>query len=356
MKKQQHKWHDGYHFGVLCCTITAGTVLFINLILTIVASTKLNIADGIGTLQDGDCDETKRIDLWLHLLINILSTLLLGASNYSMQCLSAPTRQDIENAHRQYRWMDVGVPSMRNVLRISWPRKMLWCLLLISSVPLHLTYNSVIFSSTSFSEWQGFAVTNDFLTGSPFRVKNRCLPVKAITETLGRLQNSTSLTRLENTDCVAIYNSQLVSEWSDVLVISTQQSRGNSFLNLTASFTPVLEHNPTNYNLCLLTPDHCDHTDGTLNPESWTLPSVGSPLVSHCMAEKASQHCKMRFSMYLMTAVLACNLVKVTCMALMIWKMDPYPLVTIGDAIASFLDSPGTYSFSPNYDEVVGSK
>ena len=97
--------------------ISAIVVLLINVLLCIVASAKHNIAGAFATLQDGDCGETKRLDLWLHLLINVLSTTLLGASNYSMQCLTAPTREDIDQAHRENSWMDVGVPSVRNLRR-----------------------------------------------------------------------------------------------------------------------------------------------------------------------------------------------------------------------------------------------
>ena len=98
-KEPRHKWYDGYHFGKLCCVITAATVLFVNIILMAKVSSDKNVTDGLGILQDGDCNETKRLDLWLHFLINIPSTLLLGASNYSMQCLSAPSRKDIDTAH-----------------------------------------------------------------------------------------------------------------------------------------------------------------------------------------------------------------------------------------------------------------
>lgn len=135
-------------------------------ILLIVQGAKHNVSDGIGTLYQGDCDSAKRIELWLHLLINILSTLLLGASNYYMQCLSSPTRSDVDKAHRQHVWIDIGVPSMRNIFRISRPRKILWFFLLYSSFPLHLLYNSLIFSSLSVSEFGVFSMSSDFLTGA----------------------------------------------------------------------------------------------------------------------------------------------------------------------------------------------
>ena len=81
------KTTSGYHFGVLCCAITAGVVLLVNLILTIWAAETFGVHNGLGIVQVGSCNKTKRLSLWLHLLINALSTLLLGASNYSMQCI-----------------------------------------------------------------------------------------------------------------------------------------------------------------------------------------------------------------------------------------------------------------------------
>ena len=323
-------------------------MLLINLILVIVVSAKHNVIDGLGTLQDGDCNETKRLDLWLHFLINILSTLLLGASNYSMQCLSAPTRKDVDSAHGQNTWMDIGVPSIRNVFRVSWPRKVLWCLLFLSSIPLHLMYNSVIFSSTSMSEWQGFAVTSDFLSGAPFsvngtdRASNPLIPVGALTDRLGKLRNSTTLFYLDNKDCIAAYSEQIVSAWGDVLVFSAQPSTNNSFLNLMTP-GPYSSDESTGGDLCDLGSGGSCNNDGpgAPNPDNWVLSAPGSPQVSHCMAEKASQHCKMRFSVPLMVAVIACNVAKVFCMGIIVWKLDPHPLVTLGDAIASFLDAPG---------------
>jgi glutaredoxin-related protein len=67
-----------------------------------------------------------------------LSTILLGASNYCMQCMSAPTRAEAEQAHAKFRWVDIGTPSIRNLGKIRGLRVVLWLLLGISSLPLHL--------------------------------------------------------------------------------------------------------------------------------------------------------------------------------------------------------------------------
>ena len=95
---------------------------------------------GIGTLYKGSCDKSKVIALWLHLGINAISTLLLSGSNYTQQCLTTPTRTEVDAAHARRRWMDIGVPSIRNLLRIEWERAFLWIAIGFTSIPLHLLY------------------------------------------------------------------------------------------------------------------------------------------------------------------------------------------------------------------------
>jgi hypothetical protein len=72
-----------------------------------------------------------------HVGINILSTLLLGASNLCMQLLVAPTRQEIDDAHRKKIWFDIGIPSWRNLKSIEPSRMYLFYVLMASSLPLH---------------------------------------------------------------------------------------------------------------------------------------------------------------------------------------------------------------------------
>ena len=78
------------------------------------------------------------MNVGLHLAINALSTVLLSASNYCMQCFSAPTRKEIDRAHAKRKWLEVGVMSFSNIFNIHWKRSMLWAFLALSSLPLHL--------------------------------------------------------------------------------------------------------------------------------------------------------------------------------------------------------------------------
>lgn len=80
-----------------------------------------------------------RVDNTLfHLWINVLSTMLLGASNYCAQLLLAPTRDQIDEAHGRQKWLDIGIQSFRNLRRVGFVRQVVWVSLMISSGLLHL--------------------------------------------------------------------------------------------------------------------------------------------------------------------------------------------------------------------------
>lgn len=127
---RRHQWR----VGAINCAICAAVVCLINFTVTIVYGVRAK--DGI--LYAGDCDQARQINTGLHLLINVLSTILLGSSNYCMQCLSAPTRKEVDRAHAQKRSLDIGVLSVSNLLRINKKRAMMWAFLGLSSIPLHL--------------------------------------------------------------------------------------------------------------------------------------------------------------------------------------------------------------------------
>lgn len=135
--------HPRWKIAVRYCAFSVSSVSLLNTILLVVGESRAGFPsfssnDGRRILYDGQCDTTKKVNIGVHLLINILSTILLGASNYCMQCMSAPTRAEAEQAHAKFKWVDIGVPSLRNLTTIRKLRVVLWLLLGLSSLPLHL--------------------------------------------------------------------------------------------------------------------------------------------------------------------------------------------------------------------------
>ena len=130
----------GWRSGVIRCAISASVVFIINISTIAWLSSRHGLGDegGRQTLYQGSCETAKRLNIGIHLVINILSTVLLSSSNYCMQCLSAPTRAEVDKAHSSGKWLDIGVMSIHNLRRIAPKRIVLWYLLGLSSLPLHL--------------------------------------------------------------------------------------------------------------------------------------------------------------------------------------------------------------------------
>ncbi|KAG0635405.1 hypothetical protein HOY80DRAFT_893103, partial [Tuber brumale] len=163
-------WYTGWHTGALACATSVVVVLFINIGLTIYAATnpEYKMEGGFGTLYSGSCDKSRTIGMWVYLGINFLSTLLLSGSNYTQQCLAAPTRSEIDVAHAKRRWMDIGVPSVRNLFWIKRERTFLWVAIGVTSIPLHLLYNSVVYNSIGAKDFLVTLVTNNHFEQAPY--------------------------------------------------------------------------------------------------------------------------------------------------------------------------------------------
>ncbi len=119
----------------------ASIVFIVNLVFTILLWKNYGSSgDGTVTVSDGECSGIRHLDSGLHILINFLSTILLGASNLCLQLLLAPTRKEIDTAHGKRRWLDIGVPSFRNLWNLPRSCQIVWLILAFSSIPIHFMY------------------------------------------------------------------------------------------------------------------------------------------------------------------------------------------------------------------------
>lgn len=131
----------GWRAGVRCAAALSAFVLLLNISVIVVAYThpvRQQSGESFGPLIIGDCERIKRIGTWIHLGINVLSSLVLGGSNYCLQCLSAPTRTEVDKAHSEGFWLHIGVPNLRNFWKIRRRKFLVWVILGLSSIPFHL--------------------------------------------------------------------------------------------------------------------------------------------------------------------------------------------------------------------------
>jgi hypothetical protein len=131
----------GWRLGAVLSIIAVGVALIVNTSFMIygVTQSPANETDySTKILLQGNCTKVKLLNTWLHLGVNVTGTILLAASNFTQQCLVAPTRDEINAAHSRRDWMDIGIHSVRNLTRISWKRTVVWIVLGVTSIPLHL--------------------------------------------------------------------------------------------------------------------------------------------------------------------------------------------------------------------------
>ena len=195
--KRLSKHFSGWRAGLLYAIVANSVVLLLNISFLIGASASHDGSLGAFALQKGSCAESKRLNTWLHLLVNVLSTGLVGSGNYcrwrsdrnmvelrltngrcnilGMQRLSAPTRTEVDRAHRKGKWVDIGVPSFRNLFFIHRWRAVGWLLLAGSSIPVHLIYNSTCFVETTAISYNAYVVHPAFLNGGKIAYSPLCL-------------------------------------------------------------------------------------------------------------------------------------------------------------------------------------
>ncbi|KAJ6188446.1 hypothetical protein N7519_003354 [Penicillium mononematosum] len=319
--------------------------------------------DTKGILYQGDCNKVRHLDIGFHLLINILSTTLLSASNFGMQCLAAPTRRNIDRAHQKGKWLDIGVPSIRNLFRVSKGRSLLWICLASSSLPFHLMYNSTIFSTTSVTAYHIFLGHGD-LGRIPSPVLE--VPVQdtdkwsSFNGLLSSAKTGT-LQHLDPKECVENYAQTFQTTYGNLLLVTEQVPTNTSYVYLTMQgvFNPEryrqighpqadpyewLCPNALGYDCEVYLPS----IQSQIKKNNWTVASHSSSgggwKVDYCLAEKVRQFCKLQYSFPLTMVVITFNLVKSAILCYMWFGMREAPILTIGDAITSFLRRPDPYT------------
>lgn len=83
--------------------------------------------------------------------------------------ISSPSRQEIDLSHVWLRSLDIGIPSLRNLHRVSRFKFVGWFMFFVSSIPIHLLFNSAIFETTFLaSDWHLTIATAAFTQGATF--------------------------------------------------------------------------------------------------------------------------------------------------------------------------------------------
>ncbi|KAF7511429.1 hypothetical protein GJ744_004618 [Endocarpon pusillum] len=260
-KNRETTVFHGWRFGALFSCVLVGICLTLNVVATIyVLKSYPPGIDSFGVLIEGDCKKVRSYDSKFHYAINVIATVLVAASNYNMQCLTAPTRSEIDKAHAKSIWLDIGVHSVRNLRHVSPGKAVLWLALLVSTFPLHLLWNSAVFTTTTFNDYSGLVVTKDFL------VSNSSLGIDCSEQAMDEhiqndqssyvvcwlhqhvQQNSTSMIKMTPEQCMTAYATGIEASNFNFLAVTKdatikEQSKqfrpGNATLPVVAYFNTI---------------------------------------------------------------------------------------------------------------------
>jgi hypothetical protein len=136
--------------------------------------------------------------------------------------------------------------------------------------------------------------------------------------------NIGSLKKLDLATCNRTYSDELTTANRNLLVVIDPQPGTYNASN------SLVEVTDTDWNGCRQ-PVTCP---------AYVLLSL--PETQYCLSEAVDEQCKLFFNLPLTIAVIACNFLKLISMILVARISRAPTLVTIGDAVASFLDEPDT--------------
>ncbi|ODM16736.1 hypothetical protein SI65_07701 [Aspergillus cristatus] len=339
------KSRSGWIDGVYLCAKASCFVLLLNLVLISTAAGLASRYPNNGSFSarvfyQGSCTLSDRWVTALHLIINILSTAILAASNYCMQTLVAPTREEINKFHECCRWLDIGGASIRNLFAIGRYRLALWVVLLITATPFHLLYNSMIFQSLSANEYG--TVNNASLV----------LPTPIMQHLAGMILSNIAkgnYDRLTRQQCVD-FAGRLNQAGTKALVMLTNNltvvDGGDASILLSSDVNSIhagtetlpygnQTHGPQDSaTVCSnVSPTSSSWNDRRFAKEHW---------FDKCLAIRAEEHCQLLYSPPICIVICLTASVKVVAMflAARVSRSRSPPLLTVGDAVASFITRP----------------
>lgn len=274
-----------------------------------------------------------------------------------MQLLSAPTRVYIDRAHSSGHWLDIGIPSIRNLRFSDWKRRSLWLALCVSSIPLHLVYNSTFYAAVATNDYNVLYATEDFVNGGGYDTSK--FPSTVAQDISSFHGNAAAWVYLNNHDCIQNYAHDFISRYRNVIaVVSNKTTAVNDSLlsvvvnelpaQLDATFDPfawICNDTQTttktgvhDRNRAGFVP--CAEQVRKLESMANTWWKSGDYHISHCRAEEIKPDCHLHFAPHLMGPVILMNITKCLVVFYVAFRMADAPLVTLGDAIQSFIKHP----------------
>ncbi|KAI4216696.1 MAG: hypothetical protein LQ351_001185 [Letrouitia transgressa] len=143
--------------------------------------------------------------------------------------------------------------------------------------------------------------------------------------------NRLSFERLNTSDCYDEYKRPFITDRSNLFIVSSWNASqfGPGYASIQNAH--VKARGGSEYGIL-------DGTYGLMDR-----PVIDQWDIQQCWSQRSEEHCKLQFSPIIMIVVIICNLFKLVSMAWTAWRKDSEPLVTLGDALASYMTTEDKY-------------
>ena len=166
--------------------------------------------------------------------------------------------------------------------------------------------------------------------------------------------NKAKVEDLAPTDCFRAYNNEFVSNKRNVIIVGDGNSSGPAdsvlrlisySINTAATSSPEWlcgAESPCDRGIRLynISTGERSWSFGTDQDENFQDEFDISFQVSKCRVERFVPHCKVTLSVYILLIVVVCNALKALTLSLVLFLPGFTPLITVGDAVSSFLGHP----------------
>ncbi|KAL2159688.1 hypothetical protein VTH06DRAFT_2257 [Thermothelomyces fergusii] len=305
----------GWRAGVTMNVVVMFVVLITGFVCLAVAISRASRGEGTSAIFTGDCGTARAMEWGLHAVINVFAAVMVAAANYTFQVLSSPTRDEVNAAHWNRDWFEIGIPSLRNLRHIRRRRALLAIVVLATALVTPVMYNAVVFVSSTAPEVKAVLVGESLLRGA----------------TLSDDISDNKGSKLGRTD---------------LLVLQQRAARGELVrLSTPACFDKFSQAFDAEYSAVLLVSKSLDGMSLTQGPDASSINTLvpDRSSIQYCLAQRApAPTCEVELDAPLLGSVALVNSIAlVVAVAVLLTRPSSFrPLVTLGDAISSFLQEP----------------
>ena len=245
------------------------------------------------------------------------------------------------------------MPTVRDLRSIAQNRIILWWLLAFSGIPLYLLCNSAVFSTLASQEYSVYIPSDELI--SEISINWTATDPQVGLTPADTYRITSQWQNLPNKECMQAYGQSLVTTRSDLLAITSSLNASGPirFVANASIGLAIDESGPAYLWLCSAYPNvrgtyGCDLKGLSRYSSNWDLAATlelttdsapeSSPCpIQYCLSKTIEKHCRLQLSLTIMCIVMFCNFKKALCMYLILRHQNAPPLVTLGDAIESFL-------------------